>query len=132
MYASNELLCMDAWGSVAYMEKGNRNSIVGIDYFTKISVALAVKGMNSQATCNFVETISMVIEPYKKLLVNAGRYFAGNVFGDYLAKRGIGRHVVKAVHLEANGCCERFIRTLQQSLVKLWARATIGTYLWTW
>jgi hypothetical protein len=115
-YASNEFLCMDAWGPLAYTEKGNRYCIVGIDHFTKIAVALAVKEVNGQAMCNFVETISTVIGPYKKLLVDAGRYFAGNVFGDYLARRGIERHIVKAVHPEANGCCERFIRAFQQSL----------------
>jgi hypothetical protein len=140
-YASNELLCMDAWGPVAYTEKGNRYCIVGIDHFTKIAVALAVKEVNGQAMCNFVETISTVIGPYKKLLVDAERYFAGNVFGDYLPRRGIERHVVKAVHPEANGCCERFIRTFQQSLVKLGARennwdlfvdAAISGYNYSW
>jgi hypothetical protein len=48
-----------------------------------------------------VETISTVIGLYKKLLVNVGRYSSVNVFGDFLAKRGIERHVVKADHPEA-------------------------------
>jgi hypothetical protein len=72
--------------------------------------------------CNFVETISTIIGPYVKLLVNAGRYFAGNVLGNYLARKGLGRRDIKAVHPEANGCCERFIRLFLQSLVKLGAR----------
>jgi hypothetical protein len=58
-----------------------------------------------------------------------------------LARRGIGRHVVKAVHPEANGCYKRFIKTVQQSLVKLMARenkwnifvgAAIGGYNYSW
>jgi hypothetical protein len=48
---------------------------------------LAVKEVNGQDMCNFVETISTVIGPYKKLLVDAGRHFAGNVFGDYLGQK---------------------------------------------
>jgi hypothetical protein len=122
IYASKKLLCMDAWGPVGYTENGNRYCIVDIDHFTKIAVALAVKEVNGQAMCNFVETILTVTGPYKKLLVDAERYVAGNVFGDYLTRRGIGRHVVKAVHPEANGCCERFIRAVQQSFLKISAR----------
>jgi hypothetical protein len=36
-------------------EKRNRNGIVGVDHFTKIAVALAVKDVNGQAKCKFVE-----------------------------------------------------------------------------
>jgi hypothetical protein len=71
-----------------------------------------------------VETISMVIKPYKTILVNAGRYFPENRFGDYLGKREIGQHVIKPIHPEAKRCCKRIIPTLKQSLVKLEARVS--------
>jgi hypothetical protein len=48
MYASNKLWCMDAWGMVAYMERGNRYCNVSIDYSIKIEVALAVIEVNGQ------------------------------------------------------------------------------------
>jgi hypothetical protein len=48
---------MDVWGRMAYTSKGNRYCFMGIDHFTKIAVALAVKEVNGHAMCNFVETI---------------------------------------------------------------------------
>jgi hypothetical protein len=80
-YASTKLLCINALGPRAYTKGGNRFFIVGIDHFRKIVVPLAVEELNRQAMCNFVETISMVIGTYKKMLVEAKRYFAKTYCG---------------------------------------------------
>jgi hypothetical protein len=70
-----------------------RYCIIAIDNFCKIAIAIPIVAVNGKTMCDFMITIIGHLGPYRRVLVDAGRYFAGNAFGDFLITLGIERHV---------------------------------------
>jgi Integrase zinc binding domain len=117
----NDMICLDAWGPLPYTVDKYRYCMISIDHFSKIAIAIQIVAVNGQTMCEFMITVIGHLGPYRPVLLDAGRYFAGNAFGDFLNTLGVERHITTGSHTEANGCCEPFVWTFQQSLAKLGA-----------
>jgi transposase InsO family protein len=96
---------------------------VGIDHFSKAATAMPVVAMNAEIAIHFIEMAEAMLGNYKKILTDNGPYFTSNIFKRWCENKGVELHIATPAHPKANGCCERFIRTFQQSLVKMGANA---------
>jgi transposase InsO family protein len=105
----NNMRCLDAWGPLPYTVHRYRYCMISIDLFSKIAIAIPIVAVNGKTMCEFMITIIGHLGPYRRVLVDAGQYFAGNAFGDVLNTLGVEGHVTTGSHPEANGCCERFL-----------------------
>jgi transposase InsO family protein len=92
---------------------------VGIDHFCKAATAMPVVAMNAEIAINFIEMAEAMLGNNKKILTDSRPYFTSNIFKRRCENEGVELHIATPAHSEANGCCERFIRTFQQSLVKM-------------
>jgi Integrase core domain len=125
----NDKICLDAWGPLPYNKGKYKYFMVVIDHFSKIALAIPIIAVNGQTVCEFMITNICHLGPYRSVLLDTGRFFSGNAFGDFLRSLGVKRHVRTGSHPEANRCCGRFVQTLQQSLANLAANGRNWNYM---
>jgi transposase InsO family protein len=94
---------------------------VVIHHLSKATTAKPVVAMNAEIAIHLIEMAEAMLHTYKKNLTNSGPYFTSNIFKSWCENKVVELHIATPAHPEANGCCERFIRTFQQSLVKMGA-----------
>jgi RNase H-like domain found in reverse transcriptase/Reverse transcriptase (RNA-dependent DNA polymerase)/Integrase zinc binding domain/Integrase core domain len=113
-----EMLCLDNWGPISTSSEGYKYCLVGIDHFSKAVTILPTAIMNAEVSIHFIELAFSMLGTYQKILTDSGPYFTSGRFKEWCGNRKIELHIATPAHPEANGCCERFIRTFQQSRVK--------------
>jgi hypothetical protein len=89
---------------------------VAIDHFSKVASALAIKEINTETAVYFIELIISKLGNYSKILVDSSLFFTSHKMKEWATSKGIKLHIVKPSHPEGNRCCQRFVRTLQQTL----------------
>jgi hypothetical protein len=112
------MLCIDNWGPISTSSEGVSYSLVGIDHFSKAATVILTAIMNAEVSIHFNEMAFSMLGRYNKILTDSGPYFTSARFKEWCEGQKVELHIATPAHPEANRCCERSIRTCQQSLVK--------------
>jgi hypothetical protein len=107
-----EILCIDFYGPLPLTPAGNRYAMIGIDHFSKFAFGIPIQKKNTEAATQFLQDIFDKHGSFNTVLGDRDPVFRGKEFGRFLNVSGCNLHVAQATHAEANGCCERFIKTL--------------------
>jgi hypothetical protein len=114
---------LDDWGPLPRTQDGYGYCLVAIGHFSKIAIVLPIIQINYQAAIHFMKKVFECLGSYNKMLLDRASYFRTKHIASWAKNKEIEVHIANATHSEANGCCERFIRTFGQSLVKCGARS---------
>jgi Integrase zinc binding domain len=117
----NELLSIDNWGPLSPSYLGYAYCPVGIDNLSKAATVFPTIQMNADVAIHFIQLTICMLGKYDKIMTNSRPYFTSKRFKKWCIDNNVQLHITTPAHSEANGCCERFIRTFQQSLTKMGA-----------
>jgi transposase InsO family protein len=86
--------------------------MIGIDHFSKFAFGLPIQQKNTESVLKFLQDVFTKHGPFKTVLGDRDSVFRSKAFSTFLTNNNCNLHVAQATHAEANGCCERFIKTL--------------------
>jgi hypothetical protein len=112
----NELLCIDNRGPLSPSHVSYAYCLVGIGHFSKAVTVFPRIQMNADVSIHFIQLAINMLGKYEKIMAESGPYFTSRRFRKWCVDNNIQLHITTSAHSEANGCCERFICTFQQSL----------------
>jgi transposase InsO family protein len=112
------MLCLDNWGPISTSSEGYKYCLVGIDHFSKAVTILPTATMSPKVSIHLIELAFNMLGTYQKILTDSRPYITSGRFKEWCENRKIELHIETPAHPETNRCCERFIHTFQQSLVK--------------
>src|SRR6266511_2247091 len=118
--ASFQRIGIDIVGPLTITKKGNRYIITAMDYFTKWSIAKALKEATAKVVSKFIyQKIICEHECPEVLQSDRGTHFVNRVIEDLTEKFRIKHHLSSLYHSQTNGLVERFNQTLYKKLAKL-------------
>jgi len=102
------------------MKKENKYIVIAIDYFTKWSIAKAIKETTAKTVNKFIyEKIICEYRCPQVLQSNRGTYFINRIIQDLSKKFRIKHRLSILYHLQTNGFVEHFNQTLCEKLAKM-------------
>jgi hypothetical protein len=114
-----ELLCIDFYGPMPFTATNDRYAMIGIDHFSKMAFGKVIQRKDTDTAIQFLQELFQQYGQFKMILGDRDSVFRSKKFKAFLQESGCDLHVAQATHAEANGCCERFIRTLGTIMAKL-------------
>src|SRR6266540_3986828 len=111
---------IDIVGLLMITRRGNRYIVTAMDYFTKWSIAKALKEATAKAVSKFIyQKIICEHECSEVLQSDRETYFVNRVIEDLTEKFRIKHHLSSPYNLQTNGLMKRFNQTLCEKLAKL-------------
>jgi transposase InsO family protein len=117
----NELLWIDNWGPLSPSYLGYAYCLVGIDHFSKAVTVFPTIHINADVAIHFIQLAINMLGKYDKIMTDTSLYFTSKRFKKWCINNNVQLYMTTLAHSEANGCCQPFIRTFQQSLIKMGA-----------
>jgi hypothetical protein len=75
--------------------------------------------MNAEVSIYFIDMALSMLGRYGLILKDSGPYFILGRLMEWPEEQKVKQHIATLTHTNATRCCERFVCTFQQSLVKL-------------
>jgi hypothetical protein len=105
------MLGINNLGPLEISSENNGYCLVGFDHFTKAAAPMPVVAMNTVISIYFIETAESMLGDYKKIITYSVPYITSSTLKKWCQKKGAELKIATLANLEANGCCEGFIRT---------------------
>jgi hypothetical protein len=125
-----QLLCIDFFGPMPFTANNDRYAIIAIDHFSKMAFGRVIANRNTETAISFLSALFKEYGPFKAVMGDRDSVFRGRKFVEFLTSQGCQQHVAQATHAEANGCCERFIKTLSGILAKMMSTRQQSSKQW--
>ncbi|MCO5762073.1 MAG: DDE-type integrase/transposase/recombinase [Chromatiaceae bacterium] len=100
---------------------GYRYMVLAVDHFTKYAVAEPVTNARTRTLISFLSRINDQLGPFERLLSDPGPQFRSNELKEFLRAARIQHDLSGRRHFEGNGCLERLVRTITETVAKLGA-----------
>ncbi|OMJ11808.1 Transposon Ty3-I Gag-Pol polyprotein, partial [Smittium culicis] len=110
---------MDVAGPLPVTDSGNKYILIGVDYFTKWPVAVAVSSIEGYALDQFL--IDEIVSNYgipEKIVTDRGTHFTNDHFFPLNRLLKIEHRPVTAYRPQGNGQIERMVQEIKQKLKK--------------
>jgi hypothetical protein len=113
-----EMLCIDFFGPLPLTSSKGRYAMIAIDHFSKMAFGKIIENKNTETTIQFLDELFQENGIFESVMGDRDSVFRSRKFIEFLKTKHCNLHVAQATHAEANGCCERFIKTLSGILAK--------------
>jgi transposase InsO family protein len=117
--APMEVMGLDIIGPLVPDKQGRKHALVAVDHFSKFAMAHPIARPTGRTASKFVRNVFHQVGKFKEVLTDRGTAFRSKNFRQTLQKLDTFHHMTKRNHFQANGGCERFIRSLKQIQAKL-------------
>jgi transposase InsO family protein len=114
-----ELLCIDFCGPMPFTAANERYCMIAIDHFSKMAFGKIISHKDTDTAIQFLTDLFQQHGPFQAVMGDRDSVFRSRKFVAFLQSQNCNLHVAQATHAEANGCCERFIKTLNGILAKM-------------
>jgi transposase InsO family protein len=113
-----QLLCIDFCGPLPFTSRGDRYAMIAVDHFSKMAFGQIISNRNTDTAIKFLADLFQEHGKWQTVMGDRDTVFRSHRFINFLQSQGCNLHVAQATHSEANGCCERFIKTLNSIMAK--------------